>query len=114
VLQASIDDLNGRLEQPLPMNRFRPNIVVADCNAWAEDTWERLAIGSSNTAAEGAHKLDFHAVKPCARCTVCDILLPEMLIGCLRDPMCCGVANSGVSASCCLLFLLVSRSLAFD
>src|SRR5690606_10742802 len=41
ISQASLDDLNGRLvargSQPLPMNRFRPNLVIDDCPAFAED-----------------------------------------------------------------------------
>lgn len=58
--QASLDELNARLERPVPMNRFRPNVVVSGPNAWAEDTWARLDIG----------RVGFDAVKPCARCTV--------------------------------------------
>ena len=44
---ASLEDLNGRLEQPLPMDRFRPNLVVSGCEPFAEDRWERLRIGQA-------------------------------------------------------------------
>jgi uncharacterized protein YcbX len=60
ISQASLDDLNQRLETPLPMNRFRPNFVVSGCTSFAEDTWKRIRIGT----------MEFHLVKPCARCIV--------------------------------------------
>ena len=50
ISQASLDDLNDRIQQnggtPVPMDRFRPNIVVAGCEAFAEDTWPRLRSGA--------------------------------------------------------------------
>lgn len=60
ISQASLDDLNARLAEPVPMDRFRPNLVVDGCSAYEEDTWERIQIGQTT----------FHVVKPCARCTV--------------------------------------------
>lgn len=65
---ASLDALNGWLaesgspEGPLPMTRFRPNVVVAGAPAWAEDGWlgRRLRIGA----------VTFRAAKPCGRCVV--------------------------------------------
>lgn len=57
---ASLDDLNTRLAQPLPMNRFRPNIVVAGSAPFEEDTWRVIRIGD----------VVFHIVKPCARCPI--------------------------------------------
>ena len=58
--EASLADLNDRLDEPLPMNRFRPNLVVAGGAAFAEDTWTRVRIGN----------VDFRAGGPCARCVV--------------------------------------------
>jgi uncharacterized protein len=58
--QASLDDLNGRLAQPLPMNRFRPNLVVNGSHAFAEDQWARITFDD----------LTLRVVKPCARCVV--------------------------------------------
>ena len=58
--QASLDDLNSRLEIPVPMNRFRPNIVFTGGLAFEEDTMQHFQI----------NKNDFFAVKPCARCVV--------------------------------------------
>jgi hypothetical protein len=61
--QASLDHLNAQLEAPLPMNRFRPNLVFTGGEAHEEDRWGRFRVGS----------LQFHAVKPCARCTITTI-----------------------------------------
>jgi len=57
---ASLDDLNARLEQPIPMNRFRPNIVVRNTLPYTEDMWRKIRIGQTI----------FHIVKPCARCPI--------------------------------------------
>lgn len=56
----SLADLNGRLDVPLPMNRFRPTIVVAGLGAYGEDSVRLLRIGE--TVVE--------VVKPCARCLI--------------------------------------------
>lgn len=61
--QASLDDLNSRLENPVPMNRFRPNIVVEGADAFAEDGWKKIRVGESV----------FDVVKPCARCVMTTI-----------------------------------------
>jgi uncharacterized protein YcbX len=63
--EASLDDLNDRLGErgapPVPMNRFRPNIVVSgSAAAFAEDRWQEIAIGN----------VLLRAAKPCGRCQV--------------------------------------------
>lgn len=49
ISEASLAHLNDRIQEnhgePVPMNRFRPNIVVDGCDAFAEDTWTHLQIG---------------------------------------------------------------------
>jgi len=60
ISQASLNDLNGRMETPIGMERFRPNIVVAGGPAFQEDEWRSIAIGG----------VTFHMVKPCARCVI--------------------------------------------
>lgn len=60
ISQASLDDLNTRLDTPVPMNRFRPNLVVEGCAPFAEDGWGPFAI----------NEVIFRGVKPCARCIV--------------------------------------------
>ncbi|ANS63170.1 hypothetical protein SLINC_0946 [Streptomyces lincolnensis] len=64
---ASLDALNSLISQgghaqegPLPMNRFRPNVVVSGTAAWAEDDWSRVAIG----------EVSFRVAKTCGRCVV--------------------------------------------
>ncbi|MDY8108998.1 MOSC domain-containing protein [Fulvimarina sp. 2208YS6-2-32] len=61
---ASLRDLNARLVQtgfdPVPMSRFRPNIVIEDADAWGEDEWRTIQIGG----------VVLDLVKPCARCTM--------------------------------------------
>jgi len=60
ISQGSLDDLNGRLATPVPMNRFRPNLVVQGNTPFAEDGWRQLQIGA----------VTFYPVKPCARCPI--------------------------------------------
>jgi uncharacterized protein YcbX len=57
---SSLDDLNARMGAPLPMDRFRPNIVVQGAAPWAEDTWRRIRLGD----------LAVRVAKPCSRCVV--------------------------------------------
>jgi uncharacterized protein YcbX len=59
-LQESLDDLNTRLERPVPMERFRPSVVVSGATAWSEDDWRLIRFGD----------LVCDVVKPCARCVV--------------------------------------------
>jgi hypothetical protein len=58
--QSSLDDLNSRLATPVPMNRFRPNLVFTGGRPYEEDGWKNFAIGQSR----------FTGVKPCSRCVV--------------------------------------------
>lgn len=59
--EDSLDDLNTRIDgDPVPMDRFRTNLVVRGFEPWAEDGWRRLRIG----------EMEFENVKPCARCVV--------------------------------------------
>ena len=58
--EASLADLNSRLEEQLPMNRFRPNIVVSGSDSYAEDDWGKIRIGEAV----------FRSTKPCERCVI--------------------------------------------
>jgi uncharacterized protein YcbX len=64
ISQASLDELNQRLPEPVPMNRFRPNLVVSGCPPFAEDEWQRIRIGS----------MEFDVAKPCTRCVIPSII----------------------------------------
>jgi len=57
---ASLEDLNARLDVPLPMNRFRPNLVLAGSAAYDEDRMHELTAGT----------VRLRAVKPCTRCAI--------------------------------------------
>ncbi len=61
--ENSLNDLNEKLENQLPVNRFRPNIVVSGSEAFAEDRWKKIRIGDTI----------FRATKPCARCVITTI-----------------------------------------
>ncbi len=56
--QASLDELNRRMAQPLPMNHFRPNFVVTGGAPFEEDGWRDIAIGT----------VKFRCIKLCVRC----------------------------------------------
>lgn len=58
--EASLEDLNARLDAPVPMERFRPNLVVRGCDAYAEDTWPRIRVGDVALAP----------LTPCGRCVI--------------------------------------------
>ncbi len=73
ISQASLDELNRRLSTPLPMNRFRPSLVVAGSNAFEEDGWKRIAIGET----------EFCAVKLCVRCAITTV---DQAVGEFRGP----------------------------
>ena len=61
--EASLNDLNSRLDESLPMNRFRPNLVIKGTKPFEENEIKEFSIG-------GIH---FFGVKPCARCVVTTI-----------------------------------------
>ena len=61
--EASLAALNGRLEKPVPMNRFRPNLVVTGVEPHAEDEWSAVSVGSVELAI----------TKPCVRCVMTTI-----------------------------------------
>ena len=58
--QASLDDLNSRMDEDIPMARFRPNVVVSGCEAFSEDNWKQLKVGD----------MTLRIVKPCSRCII--------------------------------------------
>lgn len=63
ISEASLAELNRRLAEPVPMARFRPNIVVSGTAPFAEDTYAEVRLGN----------LAFRGVKRCERCVVTTI-----------------------------------------
>ena len=59
----SLHDLNQRLTEPLPMNRFRPNIVLDGLGPYGEDTVSTLRIGD----------VEIDLIAPCGRCVITTI-----------------------------------------
>ncbi|HRE89817.1 MAG TPA: MOSC domain-containing protein [Myxococcota bacterium] len=55
---ASLESLSQELGRPVPMERFRPNLVIETDTPWIEDRWRRIRVGP----------LELELVKPCARC----------------------------------------------
>lgn len=64
ISQASLDDLNSRLTEPVSMLRFRPNLVVSGCEAFAEDDWKTLIVHTQDGP------VTFDCTHPCARCAI--------------------------------------------
>jgi len=63
ISNASLSDLNQRLDSPLAMQRFRPNLVIHGCEPYEEDRWREIRIGD----------IGFRLVKPCSRCAITTI-----------------------------------------
>ncbi len=60
VSEGSLAALNEAIAYELAMTRFRPNLVVAGCEGYAEDNWREITIGD----------IGFRLPKPCSRCSV--------------------------------------------
>ena len=58
ISNASLQDLNERLENPVTMQHFRPNLTVEGCAAYEEDTWKKIRIG----------QCEFDVSQQCKRC----------------------------------------------
>ena len=62
--QSSLDDLNSRLSAPVPMDRFRPNVVFTGGQPYEEDHWAgQFEVGNAQ----------FKGLKPCKRCVLTTI-----------------------------------------
>jgi uncharacterized protein YcbX len=60
ISENSLAALNQDMQLDLAMIRFRPNLVISGCPAYAEDSWREISIGA----------IDFRLPKPCARCSI--------------------------------------------
>ncbi|MEM1321327.1 MAG: MOSC N-terminal beta barrel domain-containing protein [Bacteroidota bacterium] len=69
--EATMDLLNSKLEEPLNVNRFRPNMVFRGGTPHMEDEWGALSIG----------EVDFMGTKSCGRCKVTTIDQETAVVG---------------------------------
>jgi hypothetical protein len=60
ISEASLNDLNARLKEPIGMERFRPNMVITNTEPYQEDALQHFTAAGIN----------FYSVKPCARCVM--------------------------------------------
>lgn len=58
--EASLQELNKAMKLDIPMLRFRPNLVISNCESYAEDSWREISI----------NQITFRLPKPCSRCAV--------------------------------------------
>jgi uncharacterized protein YcbX len=75
--EAALADLNTRLAQPVPMNRFRPNLVFGGGPAYDDDTWEQFQVG----------EVPFRAVRGCGRCVLTTIDQQTAIKSPTSDPL---------------------------
>jgi uncharacterized protein len=73
--QSSLDELNSKLEEPITIDRFRPNIVFTSGEPHIEDSWKRFTI----------NQIDFFGVKTCSRCVVTTINQQTSVAG--KEPL---------------------------
>ncbi|XP_038585303.1 mitochondrial amidoxime-reducing component 1 isoform X2 [Micropterus salmoides] len=74
--ESSVKDLSSKLEKDVTAERFRPNIVISDCEAFDEDTWEEIQIGS----------VRLQRVMSCGRC-IFTTVDPETGIITRKEPL---------------------------
>ncbi|XP_034531764.1 mitochondrial amidoxime-reducing component 1 [Notolabrus celidotus] len=74
--ESSVKDLSSKLEKDVTVERFRPNIVISDCEAFEEDSWEALQIGS----------VRLQRVMSCGRC-IFTTVDPETGIISRKEPL---------------------------
>lgn len=60
ISDTSMLSLNQAMNLDLPIARFRPNLVISQCDAYAEDSWREICIND----------ISFRLPKPCSRCSV--------------------------------------------
>jgi len=60
ISQPSLDSLNQVMGLQLPIERFRPNLVISGCDSYAEDYWRQITI----------NQISFRLPKPCSRCPI--------------------------------------------
>lgn len=77
VNEASVDDLNTRLKEPIKARQFRNNFVIKGAKPYDEDNWEWIKIGESV----------FRNTMPCTRCLLTTIDPDTGVMNKRRDPL---------------------------
>lgn len=77
ISEASLEDLNSKLDLPVSMRNFRPNITIEGCSAFEEDTWERIQIG----------ECEFRIAQQCERCVFTTINPDTMMRNKTGEPL---------------------------
>jgi uncharacterized protein len=76
VAEETVAELNTRLADPVPINRFRPNIVIrGGLKPYLEDSWQKITIGD----------VAFHHGEPCGRCSVTTVDQKSGAVG--KEPL---------------------------
>ena len=78
ISQESLDLLNSKLQRPVAMENFRPNIVVTGClRPFEEDAWKGVEFSSSRSSSSSSSSnnnnniiIKMECVNPCSRCKV--------------------------------------------
>ena len=60
VSEASVAELNTRLDTQISPERFRPNLIITGVEAYSEETWKSISIGN----------LVFDVITPTPRCSL--------------------------------------------
>ncbi|KAF3700829.1 Mitochondrial amidoxime-reducing component 1 [Channa argus] len=74
--EASVENLSSKMEKGVTVERFRPNIVISDCEPFAEDSWEEIQIGS----------VRLQRVMSCGRCILTTVD-PETGVITRKEPL---------------------------
>ncbi|KAK2826694.1 hypothetical protein Q5P01_020908 [Channa striata] len=74
--EASVQDLSSKMDKGVTVERFRPNIVISDCEPFAEDSWEEIQIGS----------VRLQRVMSCGRCILTTVD-PETGVITRKEPL---------------------------
>jgi uncharacterized protein len=73
--EASNSILNEKSLENIDIHRFRPNIILTDCEAFTEDNLNKFTINEA----------EFYAVKPCARCQITTLNVETLKFG--KEPL---------------------------
>lgn len=68
VSKEGFDQINSKLQRPVSIENFRPNIVITGCTPFEEDLWKEVEF--TTHSGEGKKVIKMECVNPCSRCKV--------------------------------------------